>query len=38
MKSEVEPIERTHITVDTSRDIAAALEAVLQQISVSRRV
>jgi DegV family protein with EDD domain len=38
MKSEVEPMERPHITVDTSRDIASALEAVLQQISVSRRV
>ena len=38
MKGEVEPIERTHITVDTSGDIAQALEAVLQQISVSRRV
>ena len=38
MKSEVEPIERTHITVDTSRDMAPALEAVLQQISASRRV
>ena len=38
MKSEVEPIERPHITVDTSKDIAPALEAVLQQISVSRGV
>ena len=38
MKGEVEPIEQTHITVDTSKDIAAAVEAVLQQLSVSRRV
>jgi len=38
MKSEVEPIERPHITVDTSKDVAPALEAVLQQISVSRGV
>jgi len=38
MKSEVEPIERTHITVDTSGDIAPALDAVVRQISMARRV
>ncbi len=36
-KGEVEPIERPHITVDTSKDIAPALEAVLQQLNVADR-
>jgi len=36
-KGEIEPIERPHITVDTSRDIAPALAAVLQQMNVAGR-
>jgi len=36
-KGEVEPIERPHMTVDTSRDIAPALEAVLKQMNVAGR-
>jgi len=37
MKSEVEPVGRPCITVDTSRDITPALEAVLQQLNVTDR-
>ena len=37
MKSEVEPVGRPCITVDTSRDITPALEAVLQQLNVTGR-
>ncbi len=38
MSREAEPIERPHVTVDTSQGIEPALEAVLQQISVANGV
>ena len=38
MKNEVEPIKRPHMRVDTSKDIGAAIEAVLQLIAVANHV
>lgn len=38
MRREMEPIEWPHITVDTSCDIEAALDAVLREIAVADRV
>ena len=38
MRRDMEPLERPHITVDTSKEIDSALAAVVQQLAIANRV